>query len=87
MSPVRKAKTQTDTQKSSANRSKTRDRFAEGGVRDLATSSSIVVTCGAGGVGKTTVAAAIGLGAARHSEQRVLVLTIDPAKRLAVRWG
>ncbi len=59
----------------------------EGGVRDLATSSSIVVTCGAGGVGKTTVAAAIGLGAARHSEQRVLVLTIDPAKRLAAALG
>jgi anion-transporting ArsA/GET3 family ATPase len=59
----------------------------EGGVRALATSSSIVVTCGAGGVGKTTVAAAIGLGAARHSEQRVLVLTIDPAKRLAAALG
>ena len=57
------------------------------GVRELATSSSIVVTCGAGGVGKTTVAAAIGLGAARHSEQRVLVLTIDPAKRLAAALG
>jgi anion-transporting ArsA/GET3 family ATPase len=57
------------------------------GVRGLATSSSIVVTCGAGGVGKTTVAAAIGLGAARLTEQRVLVLTIDPAKRLAAALG
>jgi anion-transporting ArsA/GET3 family ATPase len=87
MSPVRKAKTQTDAQKLSTTRSKTGDQFAGGGVRDLATSSSIVVTCGAGGVGKTTVAAAIGLGAARHSEQRVLVLTIDPAKRLAAALG
>lgn len=57
------------------------------GVRALASSSSIVVTCGAGGVGKTTVAAAIGLGAARNTEQRVLVLTIDPAKRLAAALG
>jgi anion-transporting ArsA/GET3 family ATPase len=57
------------------------------GVRGLSTSSSIVVTCGAGGVGKTTIAAAIGLGAARNSEQRVLVLTIDPAKRLAAALG
>ncbi len=62
------------------------DGAAEG-VRGLAVSSSIVVTCGAGGVGKTTVAAAIGLGAARHNEQRVLVLTIDPAKRLAAALG
>jgi anion-transporting ArsA/GET3 family ATPase len=65
----------------------TNDGAASVGVRDLATSSSIVITCGAGGVGKTTVAAAIGLGAARHTEQRVLVLTIDPAKRLAAALG
>jgi anion-transporting ArsA/GET3 family ATPase len=46
----------------------------------------IVVTCGAGGVGKTTTAAAIGLRAAEQG-RRVVVLTIDPARRLAQALG
>lgn len=46
----------------------------------------IIVCVGAGGVGKTTLAAALGLGAAR-SGQRALVLTIDPARRLADALG
>lgn len=46
----------------------------------------IVVCVGAGGVGKTTVAAALGLGAARAG-LRALVLTIDPARRLADALG
>lgn len=41
---------------------------------------------GPGGVGKTTVAAAIGLAAARQG-RRVLVLTIDPSRRLAQALG
>jgi anion-transporting ArsA/GET3 family ATPase len=46
-----------------------------------------VIACvGAGGVGKTTLAAAIGLGAAQHG-RRALVLTIDPARRLADALG
>jgi anion-transporting ArsA/GET3 family ATPase len=46
-----------------------------------------VVACvGPGGVGKTTLAAAFGLGAARRG-RRVLVLTIDPARRLADALG
>ena len=46
-----------------------------------------VIACvGAGGVGKTTLAAAIGLGAARRG-RRALVLTIDPARRLADALG
>jgi anion-transporting ArsA/GET3 family ATPase len=46
-----------------------------------------VVACvGAGGVGKTTLAAALGLGAARRG-RRALVLTIDPARRLADALG
>jgi anion-transporting ArsA/GET3 family ATPase len=48
--------------------------------------SRVIVTCGAGGVGKTTVAAAIGLAAARHG-RRCAVITIDPAKRLADALG
>ena len=41
---------------------------------------------GPGGVGKTTTAAALGLGLARRG-QRVVVVTIDPAKRLASALG
>lgn len=46
----------------------------------------VLVTVGTGGVGKTTVSAAMGLEAARHG-RRVLVLTIDPARRLADALG
>jgi anion-transporting ArsA/GET3 family ATPase len=46
----------------------------------------LVVCVGPGGVGKTTVAAAMGLHAATLG-RRVLVLTIDPAKRLADALG
>lgn len=46
----------------------------------------VVVCCGAGGVGKTTTAAALGLAAASQG-RRVLVLTIDPARRLAEAMG
>jgi anion-transporting ArsA/GET3 family ATPase len=44
------------------------------------------VTTGAGGVGKTTTAAAIGLAGARAG-RRTLVMTIDPARRLAQALG
>lgn len=46
----------------------------------------VIVCCGAGGVGKTTTSAALGLAAARMG-RRVLVLTIDPARRLAQAMG
>lgn len=46
----------------------------------------IVVCCGAGGVGKTTSAAALSLAAARAG-RKVLVLTIDPSRRLAETLG
>jgi anion-transporting ArsA/GET3 family ATPase len=46
----------------------------------------VIVCCGAGGVGKTTTAAAIGVAAA-VAGRRVLVLTIDPARRLAEAMG
>lgn len=52
----------------------------------LVAEKKVIVCCGAGGVGKTTTAAAIGLAAARQG-RRVLVLTIDPAKRLAQAMG
>jgi len=46
----------------------------------------IIVCCGAGGVGKTTAAAAIGLRAAERG-RNVVVLTVDPARRLAQSMG
>lgn len=46
----------------------------------------VLVTVGTGGVGKTTVAAALGLAGARAGKS-VLVMTIDPARRLADALG
>jgi anion-transporting ArsA/GET3 family ATPase len=46
----------------------------------------IVVCCGSGGVGKTTTAAALGVRAAEQG-RTVVVLTIDPARRLAQSMG
>jgi anion-transporting ArsA/GET3 family ATPase len=52
----------------------------------LIESRRVILCVGCGGVGKTTVAAALGLAAARRGK-RVLTLTIDPAKRLANSLG
>jgi anion-transporting ArsA/GET3 family ATPase len=46
----------------------------------------VIVCCGSGGVGKTTTAAAIGLRAAERG-RHVVVLTVDPARRLAQSMG
>lgn len=48
--------------------------------------TGIIVCCGSGGVGKTTTAAALGLRAAERG-RKVVVLTIDPARRLAQSMG
>ena len=48
--------------------------------------TGIIVCCGSGGVGKTTTSAALGLRAAERG-RRVVVLTIDPARRLAQSMG
>ena len=53
---------------------------------DLIRDKKVIVCCGAGGVGKTTTAAAIGVAAAVQG-RKVLVLTIDPARRLAEAMG
>jgi anion-transporting ArsA/GET3 family ATPase len=56
-------------------------------LEQLLAAKEIVVTCGAGGVGKTTTAAALGAMAAVHLGGKVLVLTVDPARRLATAMG
>ena len=53
---------------------------------DLVAERSIVVCCGSGGVGKTTTAAVVALEGARLGRKTVVV-TIDPAKRLADALG
>jgi len=53
---------------------------------DLLDRASVLVCAGAGGVGKTTTAAALALAAAQRG-RRVVVVTIDPAKRLADAMG
>ena len=53
----------------------------------LLTSREIVIACGSGGVGKTTTAAAAAAMAAVRHDGKVLVLTVDPARRLANALG
>ncbi len=53
---------------------------------DEIATAELIVTCGPGGVGKTTTAAALGVAAARAG-RRVVVVTVDPARRLADALG
>ena len=53
---------------------------------ELVTERSVVVCCGSGGVGKTTVSATVALAAARAG-RRSCVVTVDPARRLADALG
>jgi anion-transporting ArsA/GET3 family ATPase len=56
-------------------------------LQQLLSAKEIVISCGSGGVGKTTTAAALGAMAAAHLGGKVLVLTVDPARRLANALG
>ena len=55
-------------------------------LRDLALQKRLLICVGSGGVGKTSVAASLALGAALRG-RKTLVLTIDPARRLANALG
>jgi anion-transporting ArsA/GET3 family ATPase len=55
-------------------------------LRQLTRDAEIIVTAGSGGVGKTTTAAVLALEGARAG-RRAVVVTIDPAKRLADALG
>src|SRR5204863_8687456 len=61
------------------------DRVAS--LEELFAAKEIVIHCGSGGVGKTTTAAAAAAEAAIHLGGKVLVLTVDPARRLANALG
>ena len=58
-----------------------------GTLEQLLAAKEIVISCGSGGVGKTTTAAAAATMAAARHGGKVLVLTVDPAKRLANALG
>ena len=72
-------------------------RFAEAGrsaeeeqtrhLEQLLSAKEVVVVCGPGGVGKTTISASLAATAAVRLGGRVLVLTVDPARRLAEALG
>ena len=53
----------------------------------LLASREMILVAGSGGVGKTTIAAALGVAAAQRQKGKVLVLTVDPARRLATALG
>ena len=55
-------------------------------LRSVVATSKLLLTCGPGGVGKTTTAAALGVAAARAG-RRTVVVTVDPARRLADALG
>jgi anion-transporting ArsA/GET3 family ATPase len=56
-------------------------------IEALFAAKEIVITCGSGGVGKTTTAAAAAAMAASRLGGKVLVVTVDPARRLATALG
>ena len=60
---------------------------AQTAMGELLAAKEMVVVCGSGGTGKTTMAAALGARAAASVGGRVLVLTVDPARRLATALG
>ncbi|MEI6402208.1 MAG: ArsA-related P-loop ATPase [Actinomycetota bacterium] len=67
--------------------SRTRRRVDPPGLEALLASKEMLVVCGSGGTGKTTVSASLGAIAAVRLGARVLVLTVDPARRLATSLG
>ncbi len=56
-------------------------------IDSLLASREMILVAGSGGVGKTTIAAALGVAAVQRQSSRVLVLTVDPARRLATALG
>jgi len=71
---------------SAADAARVADAADAGAVEELVARRRVVACVGPGGVGKTTLAAALALGAARRG-RRALVVTVDPARRLADALG
>ena len=79
MTPARSAKGTTKSSPDTPTRT--------GSLDGLLSTKEIVIACGPGGVGKTTTAAAAAVMASLSHGGKVLVLTVDPAKRLANALG
>jgi anion-transporting ArsA/GET3 family ATPase len=62
------------------------DSVIAGPLADVLAQHRVIICCGSGGVGKTTTAAALALASARTG-RRAVVVTIDPARRLADALG
>ncbi len=60
--------------------------MSKNSIHNLLKDKRCIIVCGGGGVGKTTTAASLAL-AATKVRKRILVVTIDPAKRLAEAFG
>jgi anion-transporting ArsA/GET3 family ATPase len=60
---------------------------ATAGLGPLLASREMILVAGSGGVGKTTIAAAMGVAAVQRQSGKVLVVTVDPARRLATALG
>ena len=60
--------------------------FGAGSIEALVSEHGVLICCGSGGVGKTTIAAVLALEGARQG-RNTCVITIDPAKRLADALG
>ena len=60
--------------------------MTDSAIEELLAESRVVICCGSGGVGKTTIAAVLALEGARRG-RNTCVVTIDPAKRLADALG
>lgn len=56
-------------------------------VDELLATANVLIMAGPGGVGKTTIGAALGVRAAQVHDRRVVVVTVDPARRLAEALG
>lgn len=63
------------------------DTGLDPGVDEILAEATVIVMAGPGGVGKTTVGAALGLRAAQVHGRRAVVVTVDPARRLAEALG
>jgi anion-transporting ArsA/GET3 family ATPase len=66
---------------------RSRTSAAASDIDALLAAKEMIIVCGSGGTGKTTVSAALGAIAATRLGARVLVLTVDPARRLATSLG
>ncbi len=61
--------------------------MTESSIDDALSTAKVLIVVGPGGVGKTTMSAALAARAAMVDGRQVLVVTVDPSKRLAEMFG